>query len=106
MGRQSNGKNGFSGETIFGVVWSFKGSNFYDESPRFDEIDSTYHQISLQRLIRDNCNFCFLSLSFYSKIKRFDEASVKIVYLKHFSWQQSGTSLLGLRMLDPLLGNH
>ena len=40
MGRQSNGKNGFSGETIFGVVWSFKGSNFYDENPWFDEIDS------------------------------------------------------------------
>ena len=39
--RWKDGKeSGFSVETIFGAVWSFKGSNFYDENPWFDEIDS------------------------------------------------------------------
>eukprot|EP00092_Neocalanus_flemingeri_P014903 GFUD01016095.1.p1 GENE.GFUD01016095.1~~GFUD01016095.1.p1 ORF type:complete len:561 (-),score=139.18 GFUD01016095.1:3-1559(-) len=30
--------DGFTVETIFGAVWSFKGSSFYDAKPWFDEI--------------------------------------------------------------------
>ena len=32
--------NGFSVETIFGAVWSFKRSKFYDQNPWFEEKDS------------------------------------------------------------------
>ena len=34
-------ENGFLVETIFGAMWSFKGSNFYDEKPWYLEIEST-----------------------------------------------------------------
>ena len=37
--KEEKGK-GFTIRTIFGAVWSFKGSSYYDENPWFSEIDS------------------------------------------------------------------
>ena len=44
--------NGFSVETIFGAVRSFKGSNIYAENPWCDEIDSVIKDFIAANLLK------------------------------------------------------